>query len=240
MNNYVMEPRQETVGDILLLEEKVRKRRLSLEDNFMNYGIDDLLFGSMYYLATFHPEVRKLYLTKKNYAKNRKNFYNLEDGGNAKTLKRHLDKLIEKGLVAEEDIKVNGESYPSYVFPYNYKEKYQLVEAEMLWYIISTRNRQAVKIYIQLLNWYLWKEKTDEQFVFTNKDIMKVLGYSTDNKVASSMVSNVLESLSREGVIKYENYFEEHINDDGRSIPTPKKRLLFVAKSKSELPAVSC
>lgn len=240
MNNYVMEPRQETVGDILLLEEKVRKRRLSLEDNFMNYGIDDLLFGSMYYLATFHPGVGKLYLTKKNYAKNRKNFYNLEDGGNAKTLKRHLDKLIEKGLVAEEDIKVNGESYPSYVFPYNYKEKYQLVEAEMLWYIISTRNRQAVKIYIQLLNWYLWKEKTDEQFVFTNKDIMKVLGYSTDNKVASSMVSNVLESLSREGVIKYENYFEEHINDDGRSIPTPKKRLLFVAKSKNELPAVSC
>ena len=240
MNNYVMEPRQETVGDILLLEEKVRKRRLSLEDNFMNYGIDDLLFGSMYYLATFHPEVGKLYLTKKNYAKNRKNFYNLEDGGNAKTLKRHLDKLIEKGLVAEEDIKVNGENYPSYVFPYKYNEKYQLVETEMLWYIISTRNRQAVKIYIQLLNWYLWKEKTDEQFVFTNKDIMKVLGYSTDNKVASSMVSNVLESLSREGVIKYENYFEEHVNDGGKSIPTPKKRLLFVAKSKSELPAVSC
>ena len=69
MNNYVIEPRQETVGDILLLEEKVRKRRLSLEDNFMNYGIDDLLFGSMYYLATFHPGVGKLYLTKKNYLK---------------------------------------------------------------------------------------------------------------------------------------------------------------------------
>ena len=240
MNNYVIEPRQETVGDVLLLEEKVRKRRLSLEDNFMNYGIDDLLFGSMYYLATFHPEVRKLYLTKKNYAKNRKNFYNLEDGGNAKTLKRHLDKLIEKGLVAEEDIKVNGENYPSYVFPYETDTKYQLVEAEMLWYIISTRNRQAVKIYIQLLNWYLWKEKTDERFVFTNKDIMKVLGYSPDNKVASSMVSNVLESLSREGVIRYENYFEEYVADNGCVVPTPKKRLLFVAKSKNELPAVSC
>lgn len=240
MNNYVIEPRQETAGDILLLEGTVRKRRLSLEDNFMNYGIDDLLFGSMYYLATFHPEVRKLYLTKKNYAKNRKNFYNLEDGGNAKTLKRHLDKLIEKGLVAEEDIKVNGENYPSYVFPYETDTKYQLVEAEMLWYIISTRNRQAVKIYIQLLNWYLWKEKTDEHFVFTNKDIMKVLGYSPDNKVASSMVSNVLESLSREGVIRYENYFEEYVADNGCVVPTPKKRLLFVAKSKSELPAVSC
>ena len=68
---------------------------------------------------------------------------------------------------------------------------------------------------------------------------MNVLGYSPDNKLASSTVSNVLESFAREGVIKYENYYEEHINDEGKSVPTPKKRLLFVAKSKSELPAVS-
>ena len=116
--------------------------------------------------------------------------------------------MIEKGLIAEEDIKINGETYPSYIFPYKYNEKYQLVEAEMLWYVISTRNRQAVKIYIQLLNWYLWKQETNEQFIFTNKDIMKVLGYSPDNKLASSTVNNVLERFAREGVIKYENYYE--------------------------------
>lgn len=239
MNKIIVEPRQNAAEDILL-EEKVRKRRLSLEDNFMNYGVDDLLFGSMFYLATYHPGVKKLYLTKKNYEKNRKNFYNLEDGGNAKTLKRHLTKLIDKGLVAEEDININGEKYPSYTFPYDYNKKYQLIEAEMLWYIVSTRNRQAVKIYIQLLNWYLWKQETQEQFIFTNKDILKVLGYSGDNKLASSMVSNVLESLAREGVIKYEEYYESHITNNGTTVPTPKKRLIFVAKSKKELPAVSC
>lgn len=219
-------------------QTKVRHRRLSLGDDFMNYGIDDLLFSSMYYLATFHPEAKKFYLTKKNYTKNRKNFYNLEDGGNAKTLKRHLDKLIEKGLVAEEEIKVNGENYSSYIFPYDYDERYQLVEAEMLWYIVSTRNRQAVKIYIQLLNWYLWKQETQDCFIFTNKDIMNVLGYSVDNKIASSMISNVLESLSREGVIKYEEYYEAHIDNTGKSIPTPKKKLIFVARSKNELSAI--
>ena len=192
MNIQTLEPRQNIAEDFFILSN--HKRRFSLENNFMNYDIDDLLFGSMYYLATFHPGEKKLYLTKKNYEKNRKSFYNLEDGGNAKTLKRHLDKLIEKGLVAEKEIKINNEKYPSYIFPYDYSEKYQLVEAEMLWYVISTRNRQAVKIYIQLLNWYLWKQETNEQFIFTNKDIMKVLGYSFDNKAASSMVSNVLES----------------------------------------------
>jgi hypothetical protein len=157
----------------------------------------------------------------------------------AKTLKRHLDKLIEKGLVVEEELVINGEKYPSYVFPYNYDKKYQLIEKDMLWYIISTRNRQAVKIYTQLLNWYLWKKESDEFFIFTNKDIMKILGYSTDNKMASSMVSNILESLSREGVIRYENYFEDCIANNGVIVPTPKKKLIFVAKSKSELPAAS-
>lgn len=236
MNTVITQPRQNIAEDFFV---KNRQRRFSLEDDFMNYGIDDLLFGSMYYLATFHPGVNKLYLTKKNYAKNRKNFYNLEDGGNAKTLKRHLDKLIEKGLVAEEDIKVNGENYPSYVFPYNYDKKYQLIDAEMLWYIVSTRNRQSVKIYIQLLNWYLWKSKEEECFIFTNKDIMKALGYSTDNKIASSVVSNVLESLAREGVIKYEEYYENCVDENGKTIPSPRKKLFFVARSKSELPAFS-
>lgn len=239
MNIMICEPRQETAGDFLL-EEKVKRRRLSLEDDFMNYSTDDLLFSAMLYLATFHPEAGKLYLTKKNYEKNRKNFYNLcDDTSNAKTLKRHLDKLIEKGLVAEENIKSGGEAYPSYVFPYDYNKKYQLVESEMLWYVVSTRNRQAVKVYIQLLNWYLWKKENNDVFVFTNKDIMKALGYSTDNKLASSAVSNILDSFAREGVVKIETYYESHIDDKGITTPTPKKRLLFVARSKNELPAVS-
>ena len=99
-------------------------RRLSLEEDFMNYNTDDLLYGAMVYLATFHPTKRKVYLTKKNYTKNRKNFYNLIGSNEAKTLKRHLDKLIERGLVAEEKIKSGGELYPSYTFPYNKDTNY--------------------------------------------------------------------------------------------------------------------
>lgn len=211
-------------------------RRISLENDFMNYSTDDLLYGAMAYLATYHPEEKKLYLTKKNYAKNRKNFYNLFDC-DAKKLKRHLDKLIADGLIGEEEIKSGKEKYPSYTFPYDYDSNYQIVENEMLWYIVSTRNQQAVKVYTQMLNWYLWKQKEDEEFIFTNKDIMKALGYSTNtpNALASSMVSNILESFKREGVIDYETYYEEKITDEGNSVPTPKKRLIFVARSKSEL-----
>lgn len=123
-------------------------RCISLEKNFMNYSIDDLLYGAMAYLATYLPKEGRLYLTKKNYAKNRKNFYNLIGSNGPKTLKRHLDKLIERGLIAEEEV----EKYPSYTFPYSRDANYQMVEAEMLWYIVSTRNQQAVKVYVKLLN----------------------------------------------------------------------------------------
>ena len=212
-------------------------RRMSLENDFMDYSTDDLLYGAMAYLATFHPTEKKLYLTKKNYTKNRKNFYNLIGSSVAKTLKRHLDALIERGLVAEEDIKSGNEIYPSYVFPYNEDDNYQIIEAEMLWYVVSTRNQQAVKVYVKLLNWYLWKSQQNEQYIFTNKDIMQVLGYSTDsnNALASSMVSNILESFQREGVIRYEEFSEMMIDSNGNEVPSPKKRLIFVAKSKKEL-----
>lgn len=66
---------------------------------------------------------------------------------------------------------------------------------------------------------------------------MKALGYSTNsnNALASSMVSNILESFKHEGVIEFEEFFEEKIMEGGNSLPTPKKRLVFVAKSKNEL-----
>lgn len=209
---------------------------MSLEDDFMNYSSDDLLFGALQYLATYHPELKLLYLTKKNITKNKKELYNL-CGLNAQSLKRHLEKLESKGLIKTKMIYVgeNKTEYECYIFPYDTNGKYQIVNNEMLWYIVSTRNNQAVRIYTMLLDWYDWKSHEDDEFIFTNKDIMKRLGYSTDNKLASSMVSNILESFKREGVIDYEEFYEVRIDNYGKEIPTPKKRLKFVAKSKSEL-----
>lgn len=216
--------------------EENRTRRLSLEDDFMNYSSDDLLFGALQYLATYHPELEMLYLTKKNITKSKKELYNL-CGLNAQSLKRHLTKLEEKGLIKSKIIYIgaNKTEYDCYVFPYDRDGKYQIINNEMLWYIVSTRNQQAVRVYTMLLDWYDWKSHENDEFIFTNKDILKKLGYSTDNKLASSVVSNILESFKREGVINYEEFYEVRIDNFGKEIPTPKKRLKFVAKSKSEL-----
>ena len=214
------------------------KRRFSLEDDFMNYNIDDLLFGAMYYLSTYHPKEKKLYLTKKNFKKNKKIICELCEL-NAQSLRRHIEKLKEKGLIQECDIVIGDkkEIYPSYTFQYDAKTKYQIIENEMLWYIVSTRNRQAVEVYVWLLNKFLWKQESEETFIFTNKDIMKAIGYSGEsaNALVSKMITNILESFKREGVINYSEFYEEQILNNGSSIPVPKKRLLKVVSSKAEM-----
>ena len=211
-----------------------RQRRISTDEDFMKYSTDDLLYGAMYYLSTYHKTYQKLYLTKKNYTKSRKELYAI-CGLNAQSLNNHLNKLIDNGLIEKDVMKVGEEDVEVYTFPYNKNGKYELIENEMLWYVVSTRNKQAVRVYVYLLSKYLWKQKTGDEFIFTNKDILKALGYSPDYTLASSIVSNILESFQREGVINYEEEYEEHIMNNGTITPTPKKRLYFVARSKSEL-----
>lgn len=215
----------------------LRKRRMSLEDNFMNYSVDDILFGAMYYLATYHPHKKILYLTKNNFTKNKKNIKGVCGDISTQKLNRHLAKLMEDGLVQEQDIPSGDKTYPSYIFPYEYKTRYQLIENEMLWYIVSTRNAQAVKLYVYLLNKYNWKKEEKDTYIFTYKELVEALGYSANsaNYPAITLVKNVLESFAREGVIKFESFYEEMITTNGKVVPTPKKRLLFVASSKNDL-----
>lgn len=236
MNTELDYSRHNNVDEIFLLN---RKRRLSLEDSFMNYSIDDILFGAMYYLATFHPTKKVFYLTKKKFAQN-KNIIKKACDVTTQTLNNHLKKLLEAGLIQEEDIKSGDVAYPSYTFSYEYKEKYQLVDNEMLWYIVTTRSQQAIKLYIYLLDKYNWKKSTGENYVFTNAELLEAIGYSTNssNQKANSVVNNILESYLREGVIKYETFYEEITLPDGKTVPSPRKRLTFVAVSKQELPKV--
>lgn len=204
----------------------------------MNYNSDDLLFGAMQYLATFHPELKLLYLTKKKYKKEQANLANL-CGVTKGTITRHLNRLIEKELVKEKTIYLgaNQEKYECYTFPYDYDGKYQIIDNEMLWYVVSTRNHQAVRVYITLLNWYKWKAQSGEFYNFDNKDILEKLGYSikSNNALATSMITNILESFWREGVIDYEEYYEKREDNNGNIIPMPQKRLLFVAEHKQQL-----
>ena len=202
-------------------------RRIPVEGIFIHYDGNDILYAIMYALATFNPKEKKLYLAKRSFIANKKSVYNICGFTDARMMKRHLAKLIEKGLVSEDET--------NYYFPQNIEEKYQIIEKDMLQYLANTRSNQAIRVYISLLDWYLWKKKENTEFIFTNRDILEKLGYSQDNKVASSAITDILESFAREGVIKYEHFYETNILASGKEVPVPRMRLMFVARDKKEL-----
>lgn len=214
---------------------KQQHRRISLEEKFMNYSTDDLLFGAMYHLATYNPVEKKLYLDKRVLTSHKKEIYNI-CGLNCRTLKAHLEKLKDNKFIVED------EEQKIYTFPSNYDDKYQLIENDMLWYIVSTSSKQAVRIYTYLLNRFLWKQREGDVYIFTNKELLVALGYSanSENGLAQSIIQNCLERFCREGIFVVENFFDKIINEDGKEIPVPKKRLIHVAKTKMELRTVAC
>ena len=99
-------------------------RRIPVEGIFIHYDSNDILYAMMYALATYNPKEKKLYLTKRIFTANKKSVYNICGFTDARMMKRHLAKLVEKGLVSEDET--------NYYFPQNTEEKYQIIEKEML------------------------------------------------------------------------------------------------------------
>lgn len=223
----------------LTKKSPVATRRFETNEEavFMNYSTDDLLYGLIQHLATHNenePNVNhRLYLTKTNYTKNRKLLQNM-CGVTTQTLLNHLNKLIEKGLIEEFDLVVDDKCYPAYGIVVNELNNYKIIDNDWLFYLLSTRTHNAIRVYFYLLDKYEWKLRDEENFVFTNKDILKAIGYSASTRSASQMVTNILHSFRREGVIDYEEFYEEtFVGND--SVPVPKMRLTKVARSEQQL-----
>ena len=111
---------------------------------------------------------------------------------------------------------------------------YQIVNNDMLKYVIHTRNQCAVRIYVYLLNKYLWKK----DYHFTLKELQVAIGYSPNTMTTSilEMLRDILESFKREGIIQYDEVYEQiSVFETGEIVNTPNKVLRFVAQKKEEL-----
>lgn len=208
----------------------------------MNYSTDDLLYGFLRSLSTAEPLYKngkktgqfEEYLTKKEFIKNKKVIAGI-CGCSTRTIERHLNNLFEAGLLEEgikEVIGQNGEDYdyPCFWFPYDENGKYKLLEKDMINYLVSTRNAQCIRVYLYLLNKYEWKK----DYTFTLLELQKALGYSENTKGLSTVFSNIVDSLAREGIIRYENIYE-YVQDAEEFHKVPRKQLKFVAKSVNQL-----
>lgn len=203
-------------------------RNISLEDTFMNYSVDDLLYAFMSYHATFDPQTQEYYLSERNWTKYRPLLKSIITTRNCRN---HLNSLIAKGII------VHDYEHMRYIFPHNGFKKYQPVNNAMLYYLIITSNMNVIKIYIYLLNKWLWKNKTHEPYYFTLKELREALGYSgSDNAGVDSALHTILFSISKQGII---DATPTYLNLNPNSPPSPVFQLDFVAQTPKEFKTIS-
>lgn len=206
-------------------------RRFSLEEDFMNFKTNDLLYGFMRSISSAMPDGDKYkeYLYLKKFQEEKQTIAKICDVS-SRTINNQLTKLIECGLVEEGKIKVEGHEYPCFFFPYDYDGKYKLIEKEMVSYLVATRNSQAIRVYLYLLNCSTQKEN----YVFTVQEIKKALGYSSTTKTADKMIGYILESFQKEGLLRVEREWFDCVSYYGNQNKTERMVLKFVATKKSQ------
>lgn len=220
----------ETLGLIFPRQEHDDKhyRNISLEEDFMNYSVDDLLYAFMSYHATFDPQAQQYYLSERNWTKYRPLLKSVLTTRNARN---HLNSLISKGII------IHDYEHMRYIFPHSGFKKYQQVNNAMLYYLIITSNMNVIKIYIYLLNKWLWKQKTHEPYYFTLKELRETLGYSgSDNAGVDSALHTILFSIAKQGII---DATPTYLTINPNSPPSPVYQLDFVAQTPKEFKTIS-
>lgn len=207
-------------------------RPMSLDQDFMHYGIDDLLYGFLVYHTTYDTEKEQYYITERRWNGIRPIFCR-GLGMPPQTCRRHLNKLIDKKLLTYD------EERKRYIFPHNGLRRYQNINNAMIYYLVITSNMNVIKIYLYLLNKWLWKTEKESAFDydFTLKELRQALGYSdSNNREVDSAFRTILFSLAKQGIIDaYPTWAQ--IKDDGP--PSPVYRLTFVAQHPSEFKTIT-
>lgn len=201
------------------------KRRFSLEQDFMNYSTDDLIYGYLQCKSTFDANNQQRYIAAVTVAQLKKNMAAMI-GKTARTVTNRLSKLVEKGLLREavkdgQNVYILTES----------SERYQLINYDILFYLLINRSAQSIRVYVYLLNKYLWKK---ENYIFTLSELKDALGYAETTKTADIILDTILKSFYREGLIKWREIVDSK-NVNGKVIPVIRKELLFVVESQDQL-----
>ncbi|MCQ2388032.1 MAG: hypothetical protein MJ066_06295 [Clostridia bacterium] len=217
---------------------KEEKRKVSLEEDFMEWRTNDLLYGELLYMSSLAPD-KTLYVTKDNFINARERIMETCEYSSAKSLYNNLDKLKKANLIAEANVAYNKTaSKPSYVFLYNENNRYQFIQREMVYYLISTRNRNCLRIYTYLLNKLIWKKQNGfPYYEFTLNELRTILHYDS-KRTPDKALRHIIESFYREGLIDYECAYRTCHDKSGKTVPSPVFRLTNVIYYVEDLPPV--
>jgi hypothetical protein len=110
-------------------------RKFSLEQDFMNFTIDDLVYGYLQHIATYHPEKKILYIPVSKLGSEKKAI-SLIIGKTTRTVSRKIDDLIENNFIIKRELNLNGKLTQVYEIPQKTIGIYKIINEDMMWYIV--------------------------------------------------------------------------------------------------------
>ena len=208
------------------------KRRFSLESDFMNYSVNDLIYGYLSYKSTFDSESKERYIYVKTVSSLKSTMAAMIQK-TPRTVTNNINAMIDRGLLML--IEKDGQS--AYLLTEGIG-RYQLVNYDILWYLLQTRSKIAIKVYVYLLNKYLWKQQTHENYIFTIDELSIAMGYAASSTTVQPMVSVLLDSFAREGLLKWREVVDtKEIN--GKMVPVTRRELISIIERKEQWPQVT-
>ena len=216
----------------IIKKEIQHPRRMPTEGAFMSFKIDDIVYGYLQGIATYDKyDKKRVYLTEKTLQDAKVVLADLLGKKSSRTISRKIEVLMSE----ENELMAFDEETKQYYFPYDKISKYCVVSAEILQELTSVYNKMAVRVYVYLLDKYLWKEKDGSTYDFTIHELKVAFGYSASTRGSANsqiemVLKNILKNLKANHFIDYEDYY-----DTEHSVhPVPRKLLTFVAQTTEE------
>ena len=115
----------------------------------------------------------------------------------------------EIGLVKEGKIEdLSGNAVDVYILSQDFSI-FQPIPLQTLSFLINVSNSNVIKVYAYLLNKYKWKQKENQWYSFTIKELLSAIGYSYKNDNVK-MMTDILEMLKAIKLIDYEiTYYKQ-------------------------------
>lgn len=195
---------------------KQQLRYIPIEGKFMDKKVNDILYG---YLQTisFINENKERFVINDDFENQIHIVRDLMDISTNKTVKNQLKNLIKLGLVVEGTTKdKKGNEIKCLYLPMIDGDLFKLIPLETLKFLISTKNKFGVKVYVYLLNKFQWKQKNNETYEFSKKELLKLVGWKGTNQMEWDIMNNILLDLKNNGLI---NYFESYKTVNGIKQP---------------------